>query len=40
LYTLMKRAAAIGALLAVLCHVLPPHYRYPCTKVARVCRGG
>lgn len=40
LYTLMKRAAAVGALLAVLCHLLPPHYRYPCNAVARICRGG
>lgn len=40
LYLLLRRAAAVGALLAVVCHCLPPHYRTPCSTVARICKGG
>lgn len=34
---LIKAAAKLGAILAVVCHFLPPHYRLPCETVARVC---
>jgi len=34
-----KKAAIAGAILAVLCHLLPPHYRVICDQVAAICRG-
>lgn len=37
---LAKRAAQIGAVLAVLCHLVPPHYRAVCTTLATLCTGG
>lgn len=30
-------AARWGAALAIICHLLPPHYRLPCEAVAKVC---
>lgn len=30
-------AAKWGAVLAIICHLLPPHYRLPCEAVAKVC---
>jgi len=32
-----KLAAKLGAILAVVCHLLPPHYRVPCDAFARIC---
>jgi hypothetical protein len=29
-----------GALLAVLCHLLPPHYRAACNALASICGAG
>lgn len=30
-------AVKLGAILAVVCHILPPHYRVPCQAVAQFC---
>lgn len=35
-----KRAAIFGAVLALVCHLLPPDYRAVCDVVATICRGG
>lgn len=32
-----KHAAIIGAVLALLCHVVPPQYRVACDALARLC---
>lgn len=32
-----KHAAIIGALLAIICHVVPPQYRVACDALARFC---
>lgn len=37
---LARKAARLGAALALLCHVLPPEYRAVCEAIADVCRGG
>lgn len=34
-----KWGAAIGCVLAVVCHMLPPEYRAVCTAIADLCRG-
>ena len=33
-----KRAAQLGALLAMVCHLVPPEYRAVCNLIADVCR--
>ena len=33
-------AAKLGAALALLCHLLPPHYRPICDALASACTGG
>jgi hypothetical protein len=33
-------AAAFGAVLALICGALPPHWRAPCQALASLCRGG
>jgi len=35
---LVKWAAGAGATLAVICHLLPPHYRVPCDALAHLCK--
>jgi hypothetical protein len=35
-----KRAAAVGAMLALVCHLLPEEYREVCRALAAVCTGG
>lgn len=40
LYKLLRRAAAVGAALAILCHFLPPKYRAPCRTMAHLCKAG
>lgn len=37
LKTLYKRAAVIGVVLAIACHVVPPEYRVPCDALAQLC---
>lgn len=34
-----KMAAIAGSVLAMLCHLLPPHYRVICDQLAAICRG-
>lgn len=36
---LAKRAAVFGAVLAMLCHLLPTEYRAPCAALASICKG-
>ena len=36
---LARYAATAGAALAVLCHLLPPHYRAICDAIASICKG-
>jgi hypothetical protein len=36
---LWSLAAKVGAILAIVCHLLPPHYRVPCNAIASFCRG-
>lgn len=36
---LVRFAMALGTILAVCCHVLPPHYRTVCNAVAALCTG-
>lgn len=35
----MKRAAQFGAVLAIVCQLLPHHYKVICEAVAQICRG-
>ncbi len=35
-----KRAALIGAVLAIICNLLPHEYRAVCHAIAQVCTGG
>lgn len=37
---LAKIAAAVGTILALVCHFIPPHYRAVCNAVAALCTGG
>jgi hypothetical protein len=37
---LAKFAGKIAALLAIICHLLPPHYRPICDALASICSGG
>ena len=37
---LARYAAWIGAILALVCHLVPPHYRAACEALAAICRGG
>lgn len=30
----------VGAVLALVCHALPPEYQGPCTTVLKICTGG
>ncbi len=34
------KAAIIGAVLALLCRMLPPEYHGPCETVIKICTGG
>lgn len=34
-----KRAALLGAALAIVCHLLPSDYRAPCEVLLSVCTG-
>lgn len=34
------KSGAIGAVLALACHLLPPHYRAACSALASLCNGG
>lgn len=34
---LAKAAAKLGAILAIVCHLLPQDYRVPCSAVAHFC---
>lgn len=34
-----KRAAQLGAFLAIVCHLVPPDYRAVCNLVADLCTG-
>ena len=36
---LSRYASVLGAALAVLCHLLPPHYRAICDALAELCKG-
>lgn len=36
---LTKYAAKVGFVLAIICHLLPPHYRVLCGYLASVCHG-
>ena len=31
-------AAKLGIALAIICHMLPPHYRAPCDALAQLCK--
>lgn len=33
-------AIAVGAVLALVCHALPPEYQGPCITVLKICTGG
>ncbi len=35
-----NRAMIAGALLALICRVVPPDYRAVCDAIATICRGG
>lgn len=35
---LWRHAALIGAVVAVVCHLVPPHYRVACDALASLCR--
>lgn len=37
---LARWSATVGAILAVVCHLLPPQYRVVCTTLANFCTGG
>ncbi len=37
---LARWAAAFGALLAVVCHSLPPTWQAPCALLSQICKGG
>ncbi len=37
---LAKLGAKYGAILALLCHLLPPHYRPVCDTLASLCGAG
>lgn len=37
---LVKHAALVGFLLAILCHLVPHQYRVLCDKVAHLCKLG
>lgn len=32
-----KHAAVIGAMLAIICHIVPPDYRAVCDALASIC---
>lgn len=36
---LAKLAAKLGIILAIVCHLAPPHYRIACDALAALCRG-
>jgi hypothetical protein len=37
---LSRHAAAFGFVLALICHMLPPHYRAVCNTIASLCSPG
>lgn len=37
---LSRHAAAFGFVLALLCHMLPPHYRAVCNQLVSLCSPG
>lgn len=34
-----KRVAFVGALLGMICHLLPPHYQAVCSFISNACTG-
>lgn len=37
---LRRHAVAVGAILAIVCHLIPPHYRVVCDLLASLCGAG
>ena len=35
-----RRGVIVGAILAIVCHIVPPDYRALCDAVATICSGG